>query len=90
MAVILSGPIYRRKVSSRGQTVLPPEVRVDLGVRPGDEVVFEKVDGRWVIRPGFSSDDPFRAAIGALRDRARVRMPSTELLDEIRGPVERE
>lgn len=80
------GHVYRRKISSRGQIVLPPEVRRDLGLRAGDEVVFEKVDGTWVIKPGLPPRKPFLEAIGALRHQNRTGLSTTELLDELRGP----
>ena len=90
MAPVMDGREHRRKVSTRWQTVLPPEVRQDLGLRPGDEIAFEKVDGAWVIRPVVPQGNPYRKAIGALREHTRVRGSTREFLDEVRGPVETE
>lgn len=38
-------------VTSKGQITLPKDVREGLGLREGDKIDFEKVDGRYVIRP---------------------------------------
>lgn len=38
-------------ITSKGQLTLPKEVRDDLNLREGDRVSFEKVDGRYVLRP---------------------------------------
>jgi AbrB family looped-hinge helix DNA binding protein len=38
-------------VTSKGQITLPKEVRDDLQLREGDRVAFEKIDGRYMLRP---------------------------------------
>jgi len=38
-------------VTSKGQITLPKDVRDGLGLREGDKVDFEKIDGRYVMRP---------------------------------------
>jgi AbrB family looped-hinge helix DNA binding protein len=38
-------------VTSKGQITLPKDVRQELGLKAGDKVEFEKVDGRYVLRP---------------------------------------
>jgi AbrB family looped-hinge helix DNA binding protein len=38
-------------VTSKGQITLPKDVRDDLQLKEGDKVVFEKVEGRYVLRP---------------------------------------
>jgi len=43
-------PEIRRRLSSKGQVSLPGEVRKALGLRPGDEVVFEITGGEVTIR----------------------------------------
>ncbi len=40
----------RRRLSAKGQVSLPGEVRKALGLRPGDSVVFEIIDGTVIIR----------------------------------------
>lgn len=38
-------------LTSKGQLTLPKSVRDDLGLKEGDKVEFEKIDGRYVLRP---------------------------------------
>lgn len=38
-------------LTSKGQLTLPKTVRDDLGLKEGDKVEFEKIDGRYVLRP---------------------------------------
>lgn len=38
-------------VTSKGQITLPKDVREELHLKEGDQVVFEKVEGRYVLRP---------------------------------------
>lgn len=52
-------------VSSKGQIVLPREVRQRLGVGQGDEVEFVMDDQGIHVRPKREGDNPFLAWIGA-------------------------
>jgi antitoxin PrlF len=51
------------KLTSKSQTTVPQPVRVALGLKPGDELVYE-IDGQRVILtkvlPGTATDNPFR------------------------------
>jgi antitoxin PrlF len=38
------------KVTSKGQTTIPKEVRKALGLKPGDLILWEVVEGRAVVR----------------------------------------
>jgi AbrB family looped-hinge helix DNA binding protein len=38
-------------ITSKGQITLPKDVRDELRLKEGDRVSFEKVDGRFVLRP---------------------------------------
>ncbi len=40
-----------------GRVELPAVVQVELGVKPGDELSFEQLEGDWVIRPVAKADD---------------------------------
>ena len=37
-------------IDSSGRIQLPQDLQTQLGVRPGDEVVFEERAGEWIIR----------------------------------------
>lgn len=38
-------------VTSKGQITLPKDIRDDLRLKEGDRVSFEKIEGRYVLRP---------------------------------------
>jgi AbrB family looped-hinge helix DNA binding protein len=79
--------IIRRKVSSRGQTVLPKELRDSLGIQPGDEVEFVRErTGSWQVRRRIPDHNPFEAAIGSLREHRKLKGSAEEIVEKIRGP----
>ena len=51
------------KLTARGQTTIPLPVREVLKLQPGDDLVYEIIDGRVTLtgaRPETSVDDPCR------------------------------
>ena len=38
------------RVTEKGQVTIPKEVREELGIQPGDEVVFEETETGYVVR----------------------------------------
>lgn len=79
--------VLTRKVSSRGQIVLPVEVRESLGLREGDRVEFRSSNVGWVITK-HQSENVFQRYVGALRRRDALQgMSSDEFLNETRGRV---
>lgn len=42
----------RRTVGAKGQVVVPKDIRENLGLKPGAEVVFEVREGEVVLRAG--------------------------------------
>jgi antitoxin PrlF len=52
-------PKARARVTSKSQLVLPKAVREQLGVRPGDFLVFEYGPDGVRIEKAPSEDDPF-------------------------------
>jgi bifunctional DNA-binding transcriptional regulator/antitoxin component of YhaV-PrlF toxin-antitoxin module len=76
----------RGKISTRWQTVVPKEVRKELGIGPDWTLSWEVRDGVAVVVP--IPPDPVRACYGILADRGG---PSVaDLLDERRRDRERE
>lgn len=61
--------MVRSKVSSKGQITLPKPIRDALGLRPGEEVVFELRNGEVVIRPRRRV--PLEELVGRLRSSRR-------------------
>ena len=53
-------------ISSKGQFTVPMEIRRRLGVKEGDRVEFVVEDGRTILRPAATHDDPFEKCVGCL------------------------
>lgn len=53
-------------ISSKGQITVPLEIRNRLGLKEGDRVEFVIENGRTIIRPARSPENPFRKYLGAL------------------------
>jgi antitoxin PrlF len=53
-------------ISSKGQITVPHEIRKRLGLEPGDRVEFVVEEGRTVLRPARSEEDPFAKYRGIL------------------------
>jgi AbrB family looped-hinge helix DNA binding protein len=56
------------KVGAKGQVVLPKEMRDRLGIRPGDEVVFDDREDEIVVRRARSKAEILDDLVGMLRD----------------------
>ena len=52
-------------ISSKGQVTVPIEVRHRLGLKEGDRVEFVFEDGRTILRPARTEDNPFLQLLGA-------------------------
>jgi antitoxin PrlF len=72
-------------ISSKGQITVPQEIRNRLGISAGDRVEFVVENGRTLIRPLRSSDNPFQTYTGALkgfRNRKEIKSWVSELRDD--------
>lgn len=70
------------KVGAKGQVVLPKELREELGIKPGDEVVFDRGDDEIVVRRARSKAEIVDGLFGAL---AAPGKPLTQELVESRA-----
>jgi antitoxin PrlF len=61
-----SRPVPSSTISSKGQVTVPIEVRRRLGLKEGDRVEFVFEDGRTVLRPARTDENPFLAYVGIL------------------------
>lgn len=59
------------RVTTKGQVTIPKEIREALGIEPGDEITFEKVDSGYKIRKKepttAEGEDPFEKYRGSAR-----------------------
>lgn len=57
------------RVTTKGQVTIPKDIRDALGIEPGDEVAFEKVDSGYQIRKRAPTtadgEDPFEKYRGS-------------------------
>ena len=68
-------------VTSKGQITLPKDVREGLGLREGDKVDVEKVDGRYVLRPRNRS----AMELAGILHRPGMKAMTIEEMDEALG-----
>lgn len=77
--------MQQSKVSVRGQTVIPQEIRDRLGIKPHSKLVWSTRDGIITVVP--IPENPLRASLGMLKGRG----PGTkELLSERKADLELE
>ena len=74
--------MIKTKIATKGQTTIPKEIRLRLGLRPGDELEFVEVDGEIVLRKRVR-DSLFKEYRGYLKGHA-CKDPD-ELVEESRG-----
>ena len=55
------------KISSKGQITIPLKIRQRLGVKPGDKVQLVIEEGKTVLKPATSEENPIDKWIGILR-----------------------
>jgi AbrB family looped-hinge helix DNA binding protein len=78
-------PMAVVKISSKGQLVVPVEIRRKLGIKPGHKVNLTLVDGKAVITP--LPEDPIKVLRGALKGKPSM---TKALLDDRKKEIERE
>ncbi|MBS1766751.1 MAG: AbrB/MazE/SpoVT family DNA-binding domain-containing protein [Acidobacteria bacterium] len=70
------------KVTSQGQISVPSEVRKDLGIRPGTELVWDRREnGEYVVRPKRLRLADLPAVVG----KVAVKLSDEELREARRG-----
>lgn len=73
-------------VTSKGQVTLPKDMRDDLGLKEGDRIDFEKIDGRYVVRPRNRS----ALELAGILHRPGMKALTIEEMDEALGEALRE
>ena len=61
--------MFKAKITDKGQTTIPKEIRLRLGLRPGDELEFVEVNGEIFLRKCLK-DSPFKEYRGYLKELA--------------------
>lgn len=73
-------------MTTKGQVTLPREVREDLGLKEGDKIDFEKIGGRYVLRPRNRS----AMELAGVLHRPGAKTLTIEEMDEALGDALRE
>jgi antitoxin PrlF len=72
------------RVSEKGQVTIPKELRDELGIASGTEVVFERADDTIVIRKVVGASRG-QKLVDRLRGRGDVAMTTDEIMALTRG-----
>lgn len=73
------------KTSSKGQIVIPAEIRKKLGIKPGQKVALTLVEDKAVIEP--LPEDPIKALRGIVKGKPSM---TKALLKDRKEEIERE
>ncbi|MFB6253207.1 MAG: AbrB/MazE/SpoVT family DNA-binding domain-containing protein [Halobacteriaceae archaeon] len=77
------------RVTTKGQVTIPKEIREELGIEPGDKVIFEETDVGYTIQKSepttAEGDDPFEKYRGSANSEET--MP--ERMQRLRGEYPR-
>lgn len=55
--------IHTGKITTKGQTTIPSAVRLELGLNAGDELIYEKLEDKYIIRKAKPLDIAYYKAI---------------------------
>ncbi|WP_049898890.1 AbrB/MazE/SpoVT family DNA-binding domain-containing protein [Halococcus agarilyticus] len=77
-------------VTTKGQVTIPKAVREAMGIKPGDEVVFEKTDEGYVIQKDAPTTDKGADPFQKYRGIADSGATMPERMRRLRGEYPRE
>jgi AbrB family looped-hinge helix DNA binding protein len=73
---------YFTKISSKGQVTIPKKIRDFLGVKPGDTLEFDVVDGNVIVR---LSERPSNSILGiGLKVKEKLGLSAADLVYDMR------
>lgn len=72
------------RVTEKGQVTIPKELRSRFGIRPGEEMAFREEDGHIVLEKA-----PRPGRFDHLYGIVKLDKPTDDLIDEMRGTVDR-
>jgi AbrB family looped-hinge helix DNA binding protein len=71
------------KVTQKGQVTIPRDIRLILGIKTGDEVVFELDKGKAVLKKKSASIHNFKKYVGFLSHLKGTK--TDDVIDALRG-----
>jgi AbrB family looped-hinge helix DNA binding protein len=73
---------FKRRIGSKGQVVIPKDVRDFLSVEPGSEVVFEVKDEGAIMRPSKPPGQLIDEYLSILTPKLKSKIQVEELVEE--------
>ena len=74
--------MYSSALTSKGQVTIPSKIRKQLGLNPGDKVVFEIVDGKLTL---CRKNAQIEASFGILAAKSSVSLEEMERVVQKQG-----
>ncbi|MEM4251142.1 MAG: AbrB/MazE/SpoVT family DNA-binding domain-containing protein [Candidatus Bathyarchaeia archaeon] len=74
--------ILKRKIGSKGQVVIPKDVRQYVGVEPGSEVIFEVREGEVILKPSRAPDDIVNEYLSIITSKLKSRIQLDQIIEE--------
>jgi AbrB family looped-hinge helix DNA binding protein len=71
------------KVTQKGQVTIPRDIRLLLGIKTGDEIVFELDEGKAFLKKKGASISNLKKYVGFLSQLKGKR--TDDIIDELRG-----
>lgn len=73
-------------IGEKGQVTIPKALRQSLGMFPGQEVEFEEIEGKLLLKRRSPTRDPLQKLVGLAKGSLAAKASTDELLSEMRGP----
>ena len=74
--------ILKRKIGSKGQVVIPKDVRQYVGVEPGSEVIFEVREDEVVLKPSRAPADIVEEYVSIVTSKLKNRIQLDQMIEE--------
>lgn len=78
------------RVTTKGQVTIPKKIREEMGIEPGDEVVFEPTDGGYAIRKEAPTTETGADPFEKYRGSAESDETMPDRMGRLRGEYPRE
>ncbi len=72
----------KRTVGAKGQVVIPKDMRDQLGISPGSEIVFDLRDDKITIRPGRDPASEVEAYLSVIKDKLKKEVDLKKIIEE--------
>lgn len=73
---------FRRRLGTKGQVVVPRDVRQHLGIRSGSEVIFEVRNEEAVLKPGVVPSDVVSQYLSIISPKLKKKVQLEDILEE--------